>query len=301
MTTYQHFTAYANKQGWSVKKRALLWRLAKKDLSRYESEGWPTLERDFENLSSDEHYQLKYKNPSAKMKPARRKVKNPKRGPRGTVDETAARELELYAENSAKLYPQKEAIIKNLQRKIRKGIYDAEKAVKLWRYWVDNAARDYNREFSVPGSMIFNVPTRDKVARDVARHEHGRITRGEYDNPRGSVHTKKFDRCVRKVKRRGKVSNAYAVCASRLPRGGVKKSHRRNPKIRYALFGRKGNSGPRYRWTGRGFSPDVAPATFATLADAQKAGELIYKQFHNQLIKDDWRLWAAEVHSTAMP
>ena len=69
MTTYQHFVAYANSQGWSVKKRALLWRLAKQDLPRYEREGWPTLERDLENLSAEEYQKLKYaRNPRRRRK-----------------------------------------------------------------------------------------------------------------------------------------------------------------------------------------------------------------------------------------
>lgn len=58
-------------------------------------------------------------------------------------------------------------------------------------------------------------------------------------NPgRKAVHTKKFDRCVRKVKRRsGKRVNAYAVCASRLPKGGVKKSHRKRQKNLKSIAG----------------------------------------------------------------
>lgn len=155
-----------------------------------------------------------------RMAADRRKAgKNPKRGPRGEVDSVAARELLLWAENTSELYPQKIAIIKNLSRRVAKGQYDAEKAVKLWRYWVDRAAKHYQKEFGT--GNIFNVPTRNAVARELAVSEHGAITRGEYkDNPGKRTHTKKFDRCVRKVKRRGKVSNAYAVCASHLPRGG---------------------------------------------------------------------------------
>jgi hypothetical protein len=48
MTTWQHFTAYANRRGWSVPHRARLWRLYKRDPERYEREGWAVLERDYE-------------------------------------------------------------------------------------------------------------------------------------------------------------------------------------------------------------------------------------------------------------
>ena len=48
-----------------------------------------------------------------------------------TVDTIAARELALYAENDGHLYRQMaRPIISNLARKMRKGQYDAQKAVK---------------------------------------------------------------------------------------------------------------------------------------------------------------------------
>lgn len=52
--------------------------------------------------------------------------------------------------------------------------------------------------------------------------------------PGRSVHTKKFDRCVREVRaRRGPPKNPYAVCEASLGESkSVKKRHRRNPKKR---------------------------------------------------------------------
>lgn len=47
-------------------------------------------------------------------------------------DEHAARELDLYAENTSELYGQFKSIIANLQRKIKSGKYDAAKAPVLW-------------------------------------------------------------------------------------------------------------------------------------------------------------------------
>lgn len=44
-------------------------------------------------------------------------------------NETDARELDLYAENTSELYGQFKSIIANLQRKIKSGKYDASKAL----------------------------------------------------------------------------------------------------------------------------------------------------------------------------
>jgi hypothetical protein len=160
------------------------------------------------------------------------------------------------------------------------------------------AARRHKKNLKTMGALRRKRP---KVSLTKARRALSRASRNWGGLTGVPVHTAKFDRCVRKVKRRsGKRANAYAVCASRLPHGGVRKSHR-NPKIRYAVFGRKGNSGPRYRWTGIGFSVTAAPATFATLQNAQAAGQVIWRQFMHQLERGNWRLWAAESDSSAMP
>lgn len=156
----------------------------------------------------------------------RTRVANPKRGPRGEVNSAEAKELELYAQNESALYSQKQAIIKNIQRRLKKGTYDATKAVRLWRYWIDNAATRYRREFSMTGG--FNVPTRDAAARAVSAYEIERIRGNEYnENPGKRRHSKKFDRCVRKLKRSRRVSNAYAVCTATFER---KRIRRKNAK-----------------------------------------------------------------------
>jgi len=89
------------------------------------------------------------------------------------VDDVAKRELELYIENTSELYPQKQAIIANLQKKRAKGKYDPEKAPKLWEYWVDEGARRYQREFG-SDSPIFNRATKRALAEELAKqYEHG--------------------------------------------------------------------------------------------------------------------------------
>jgi len=99
-------------------------------------------------------------------------------GSRGTVDKEMAEELELYIYNESTLYNQRKSIIDNLARKMSKGTYDSTKAVKLWRYWVDNGARRYAKEFNmIDGIKAFNVPTRDEVAKSVERQERDDIAR----------------------------------------------------------------------------------------------------------------------------
>ena len=77
-----------------------------------------------------------------KKRSSRRRGPGSKR-PAKPVDDTALRELDLYAENTSELYPRKKAILANLAKKAKKGTYDASKAPKLWRYWVDDAAKRY--------------------------------------------------------------------------------------------------------------------------------------------------------------
>ena len=81
------------------------------------------------------------------------------------VDEHAMHELDLYAENEYSLYAQKKAIFANLQKKASKGVYDADKAAKLWGYWVKAAADKYKKEFGGPS---FNKATRDALAKELA-------------------------------------------------------------------------------------------------------------------------------------
>ncbi len=88
-----------------------------------------------------------------------------------TVDPAAARELELFINNDFQLHRQQhEPIIKNLLRKMKKGTFDKEKAVILFRHLVDNGAKKYAIEFSTgvgDARIIFPGPTRNAVARSL--------------------------------------------------------------------------------------------------------------------------------------
>src|SRR5580704_4640067 len=94
-------------------------------------------------------------------------------GHREPVDEQALEELDLYANNTSELYPQKQAILRNIQRRIKNGTYDPSLAPKLWLYWVDNAAKMYASEFAErrEWSRIFSPATREALAKRLARRE----------------------------------------------------------------------------------------------------------------------------------
>lgn len=94
-----------------------------------------------------------------------------------------ARELELYADNESSLYPQKQAIQKNLVLKKVKGTYESSKAAKLWMYWVEAAAKRYAKENFVAGAWhtMFPKSTREQVARACVVEFESDYKNGELD------------------------------------------------------------------------------------------------------------------------
>ena len=101
----------------------------------------------------------------------------------GTADpdkmQDLADELELLATNDGDLYRrQYMPIIKNLMRKRAKGKYDHDLAVKLWRYLIDNVAKQEAGPMArvkVPGLI------RKLAAKSIADMELGKMDNGEYD------------------------------------------------------------------------------------------------------------------------
>lgn len=87
-------------------------------------------------------------------------------------DESVARELKLFIDNDGELYRQQTMpIMKNLARKMRKGVYDSARAVKLWKYLADSGAKKYAREHGGPKvkwSEMFPVSIRMMVAKELA-------------------------------------------------------------------------------------------------------------------------------------
>jgi hypothetical protein len=79
-------------------------------------------------------------------------------GSPGYNDRDMAREIQLYADNNSQLYfSRKLPILKNLQKKYKKGTYNVEKAAKLWRYFIDDALQRYNKEFGSRGEKWFEL------------------------------------------------------------------------------------------------------------------------------------------------
>jgi hypothetical protein len=111
-----------------------------------------------------------------------RKTKEHWHNPRSAqpVDDIAVHELDLYIENESSLYPQKKAIIEAVKRKMRAGTYDAEKAPKLWHYWVLAGAQKYVKEFGGEIRVQFPPPVRMKLAEQLAKDYAERIRGGEY-------------------------------------------------------------------------------------------------------------------------
>ena len=90
-------------------------------------------------------------------------------------DEVAVRELELFIDNDRDIYRRRLEFEKSAARKMCRGKYDAAKSPKLWRYLADEAAREYGRQFSVPGAPIFGVPDREATAVGLARDFESRV------------------------------------------------------------------------------------------------------------------------------
>ena len=109
----------------------------------------------------------------------------------GDIDTEASRELDLYIMNNEDLYRKRfMPIVLNLKRKMNKGIYDHEKAAKLWMYLVNDAAKEYVKEFGSQSEDVkdmFPKETREKVAQDLADREKENIEKGEYDAVKGTV------------------------------------------------------------------------------------------------------------------
>ena len=106
-------------------------------------------------------------------------------------DSDAVNELDSYLMNDEELYRRRfMPIIENIKRKMRRGIYDHEKVIKLWMYLVDDAARKYVQEFGGPEQDVkdmFPKETRLQVAQVIADREKENIEQGEYDAPKGIV------------------------------------------------------------------------------------------------------------------
>jgi hypothetical protein len=107
------------------------------------------------------------------------------------IDSDAVNELDTYIMNNEDLYRRRfMPIISNIKRKVAKNVYDHEKAQTLWMYLVDDAAKEYVKEFGSTQDDIatmFPKETRQQVARVISDRELENIKQGEYDAPKGTV------------------------------------------------------------------------------------------------------------------
>ena len=107
------------------------------------------------------------------------------------IDSDAVNELDIYINNNEDLYRRRfMPIISNIRRKLAKNVYDHEKAQTLWMYLVDDAAKEYVKEFGSTQDDIatmFPKETRQQVARVISDRELENIKQGEYDAPKGTV------------------------------------------------------------------------------------------------------------------
>ncbi len=107
------------------------------------------------------------------------------------IDSDAVNELDTYIMNNEELYRRRfMPIISNIRRKLARNVYDHEKAQKLWMYLVDDAAKEYVKEFGSTQDDVSNMfpkETRERVARVISDRELENIKQGEYDAPKGTV------------------------------------------------------------------------------------------------------------------
>jgi hypothetical protein len=94
------------------------------------------------------------------------------------IDEHDKRELELYVENTASLYPEKKKIIALLVHRIAVGRYEPNEAATLWRGWLNNGAEMYRKE--IGAQRLFPVALREELAKDLAEKYEDAIRRHEY-------------------------------------------------------------------------------------------------------------------------
>ena len=107
------------------------------------------------------------------------------------IDSNAVNELDSYIMNNEELYRRRfMPIISNIRRKLKKNVYDHDKAQKLWMYLVDDAAKEYVKEFGSTQddvSTMFPKETRQEVAKIISDRELENIKAGEYDVSQGTV------------------------------------------------------------------------------------------------------------------
>ncbi len=103
----------------------------------------------------------------------------------------AVNELDLYINNNEDLYRKKfMPLVHNLNRDLKANRYNHENAVKQWNLLINDAAREYVKEFGKPGEDVkdmFAQDSRAKVAQVLADRELENMKAGEYDVAKGTI------------------------------------------------------------------------------------------------------------------
>ena len=162
-----------------------------------------------------------------KMHADKRLTKKRKKNPEHEI-----RELILFAENSPSLHNQYVSIMKNLSRKKQRGIYDPVLAAKLWKYWIDEGVKQYNKEILGGGHSlkqnVFTVADRKQAAIEMEDQEQEEVFGLEYlHNPkRRKTMARKKKRSAKQLandRRLGRMAKARA----KAKRGGRRKVTRK--------------------------------------------------------------------------
>ena len=103
----------------------------------------------------------------------------------------AVNELDLYINNNEDLYRKRfMPLVHNLNKDVKNNRYNHDNATKPWNLLVNDAAREYVKEFGKPGEDVkdmFSQDSRAKVARVLADRELENMKKGEYDVAKGTI------------------------------------------------------------------------------------------------------------------
>ena len=149
--------------------------------------GWGKYRCDGQEISREEYMKARHaydkKDVAAAMGTKTDKEGNSKARITQDIDLSPIQdELQLFTDNDDYAYRMQKNIWQNLIKKMKKGTYDSTKAVKLWQYMVDDAAKRYEKKFGTPGIKTFSVQDRKMVAISFAKDFEERYDDGDFDD-----------------------------------------------------------------------------------------------------------------------
>jgi hypothetical protein len=100
---------------------------------------------------------------------------------RGAVSPDDVRELDLFIDNDQSQYKRKVEMYKNLTRKIKREVYDRERAPKLFMYLVNDAAKAYDAMYGSGDGKSFSKATKEALAEEMVDEFEAVYKNKEYD------------------------------------------------------------------------------------------------------------------------